>query len=251
MWSTPRWDNVSLLFLLSQWWKLWLALLMVPALIGTGCGRSAPPVGIPLATPAPQATPTVVAPSHHAIVSMPVDDSPEVAAPRFSASLDVGIGDPPVRLELPSIEADIDVVELGWHTVEAENGQRYAEWDVAEFAAGWHKNSVLPGQTGNVVMSGHNNIKGAVFRELDKLEEGDLAHVWAGGHRISYRVDKVMIVPEKFASPEQRAENNLWIGPFNDDRLTLVSCWPRDGNTHRVIVVAHEIDEGAAETAAQ
>jgi sortase (surface protein transpeptidase) len=52
-------------------------------------------------------------------------------------------------------------------------------------------------------------------------------------------VDKVMIVPEKYATMDQRKENAQWIGAFDDDRLTLVSCWPRDDNTHRIIVVAH------------
>ena len=29
--------------------------------------------------------------------------------------------------------------------------------------------------------------------------------------------------------------------------LTLVSCWPRDDNSHRIIAVAHRIDDGSGE----
>ena len=88
-------------------------------------------------------------------------------------------------------------------------------------------------------MSGHNNIAGAVFRELDQLKQGNEMFVYAGNTRHTYVIDKVLIVPDKLATPEQRRENAKWIGDFDDDRLTLVSCWPRDDNTHRIIVVGH------------
>ena len=79
---------------------------------------------------------------------------------------------------------------------------------------------------------------GAVFRELDQLRRGDDITVWAQGESQDYAVHDVLIVPEKYATPDQRSDNAHWIGSFNDNRLTLVSCWPRDDNTHRIIVVA-------------
>jgi sortase A len=145
----------------------------------------------------------------------------------------------PDRLVIPAIQLDTTVVELGWSAKQDQEGQVFGEWDVADFAAGWHKNSVRLGEQGNVVLSGHNNILGAVFRELDQLKQGDKATIYAGGIRFTYDIDEVMIVPEKYAKPEQRKENARWIGPFPDNRLTLVSCWPRDNNTHRIIVIAH------------
>lgn len=145
----------------------------------------------------------------------------------------------PDRIVLPAIETDIPVVELGWSSAQNQEGQIFSEWDVAEYAAGWHKNSARLGEGGNVVMSGHNNILGSVFRELDQLKRGDAITVWSGSQAFEYQIDQVMIVPEKYASPEQRKDNTKWIGPFDDNRLTLVSCWPRDDNTHRIIVVAH------------
>ena len=145
----------------------------------------------------------------------------------------------PDRIVLPDIAIDIPVVELGWSSTQNQEGQIFSEWDVAEYAAGWHKNSARLGEGGNVVMSGHNNILGSVFRELDQLKRGDPITVWAGGQSFDYQIDQVLIVPETYASPEQRKDNTKWIGPFDDNRLTLVSCWPRDDNTHRIIVVAH------------
>jgi sortase A len=145
----------------------------------------------------------------------------------------------PERLVIPAIDLDTPVVELGWSTAQNQAGAVFSEWEVAEYAAGWHKNSARLGEPGNMVMSGHNNILGAVFRELDQLRRGETIIVAAEEVQQRYVIDQVMIVPEKHASLEQRKANARWMGQFDDDRLTLVSCWPRDDNTHRVIVVAY------------
>lgn len=167
--------------------------------------------------------------------------APALAAPPLAAKPTAAVSRSrlPDRLEIPTIKVDIPVVELGWSRKTDRAGQIFSEWDVAEYAAGWHKNSALPGGPGNVVMSGHNNILGAVFRELDQLKRDDPITVWVGTRRYDYQVDQVVVVPDKSISEEQRLENARWIGDFDDDRLTLVSCWPRNNNTHRIIVVAH------------
>lgn len=144
----------------------------------------------------------------------------------------------PSRLVVPSIKLDTPVVELGWSTKKDAAGAVFSEWDVADYAAGWHKNSSLPNEAGNIVLSGHNNIRGAVFRELDQLKRGDELVLYAGGQEYAYTVDEVLIVPEKFATEQQRLDNVRYIQETEDDRLTLVSCWPRNDNTHRIIVVA-------------
>lgn len=191
-------------------------LLLVGGMLLNGCGGSTATGSTALAQDAEPAPPV---------------NAPPLAHPPVAKAL-------PDRLVLPAIQIDIPVVELGWSTKQ-QDGQIFSEWDVAEYAAGWHRNSARLGEGGNIVMSGHNNILGSVFRELDQLKRGDEITVWSGSQSFVYQVDKVMIVPEKYATPEQRRENAQWIAPFADDRLTLVSCWPRDDNTHRIIVVAH------------
>lgn len=153
----------------------------------------------------------------------------------------------PSRLVIPAIKADMQVVELGWSKKKDASGAIFSEWDVAEYAAGWHKNSALPGEPGNIVLSGHNNIKGAVFRELDQLKRGDEIQLYAGSRIYLYRVDEVLIVPEKYVSEQQRRENARYIQPTPDDRLTLVSCWPRNDNTHRIIVIARPANRADAQ----
>jgi sortase A len=188
----------------------------------TGCALAVVGCGRPLAEAA-QSTVGILSAPPVAVKPHPVNDD---------------TGHLPDRLEIPAIDIDIPVVELGWSHTEGFDGQIFSEWDVAAYAAGWHKNSALPGEGGNVVMSGHNNILGAVFRELDQLKRGDAVTVWAGTSVYNYAVDQVVVLPDKSVSEEQRLANTRWIGDFEDDRLTLVSCWPRNNNTHRIVVVA-------------
>jgi sortase A len=71
----------------------------------------------------------------------------------------------PTRIIIKSAGIDTSVVPVGWSILE-QNGRKFSVWDVADFAAGWHETSAFPGQPGNTVLAGHNNVKGEVFRYL-------------------------------------------------------------------------------------
>lgn len=145
----------------------------------------------------------------------------------------------PVRLAAAAIGLDTQVKPLGWRQV-VEDNQDVSIWQMVENAAGWHLNSVVPGQLGNAVISGHNNIGGSIFRNLHRLQPGDAITVWTNeGAELTYTVDNVQIVKEKYASAAQREANAQAISATSDERLTLITCWPAYSNTHRVIVVAH------------
>jgi sortase (surface protein transpeptidase) len=53
-----------------------------------------------------------------------------------------------------------------------------------------------------------------------------------------YRVEMNLILKERFQPVEVRLQNAAWILPSQDERLTLISCWPYESNTHRVVIVA-------------
>jgi len=144
---------------------------------------------------------------------------------------------PPTRLVAPSINLDTPVVETGWVQVE-KDGVVNNVWVVADYAAGWHQNSSLPGEGGNIVLSGHHNIKGEVFRYIVELEVGDTVSLFVGDQQYDYVVNDKFIVKDKGEPDSVRRANAKWIGPFNEERLTLVTCWPYNNNTHRVIVIA-------------
>lgn len=180
----------------------------------------------PTFTPAPMPT-FVPSPMLTRIPSVPISTS----SARIPAS------SPPTRIVAPAIGLDAKVVEVGWETVEKE-GRLVTVWEAANYAAGFHKSSAYPGCGGNIVISGHHNIKGEVFRYAVDLEPGDEVLLYVGEVEYRYIVEKNFILREEGVSEEQRRENAKWIGPFPDERLTLVTCWPYTGRTHRVIVIA-------------
>ncbi len=147
------------------------------------------------------------------------------------------------RIVAESIELDSDVVEVGWTQV-VQNGVIANVWTVADYAAGWHRNSALPGQGDNIVFSAHHNIKGEVFRYMVDLEPGDVVTLFDDDQAYDYIVEDKFIVKDKGEPEAVRRENAKWIGPFNEERLTLVTCWPYNTNTHRLIVIAKPVGEG-------
>jgi sortase A len=147
--------------------------------------------------------------------------------------------DPPSRIVAPDIKLDADVVPMNWEMVD-RRGVMVSEWVVPANAAGWHANSALPGNGENVVLSGHNNIDGKVFRYLVDLEPGNKVTLYAGGVAYDYTVSEKYILKEAGMPFDVRQRNAQWIMPAGEERLTLVTCWPYEwpGNSHRVIVVA-------------
>jgi sortase A len=107
-----------------------------------------------------------------------------------------------------------------------------------EYAAGWHEGSAPLGVAGNTVLSGHHNAYEEVFANLVDLEAGDEVIMLSRGKEFFYTIVNKMILPEKDESLETRLENARWILPSKDERLTLVTCWPADSNSHRLILVA-------------
>ncbi len=144
---------------------------------------------------------------------------------------------PLTRLVAESIDMDTPVIGIGWTEVDYK-GEPLRVWTVADNAAGWHKNSSLPGQGGNIVLSGHHNIKGEVFRYIVDLEIGDTLILYVGEQPFEYVISDKFIVKDRGEPEEVRLANARWIGPFEEERVTLVTCWPYNSNTHRVIVIA-------------
>lgn len=172
------------------------------------------------------------------LVEEPADAA---AAPEATAAPDNAPAISPItRIVAESIRLDAPVVAVGW-TTEMINGVPVNIWTVADYAAGWHKNSALPGQGGNIVLSGHHNINGEVFRYTIDLNVGDVVTLYEGDQTYKYAVVDKFIVKDKGEPDAIRRENAKWIGPFNEERLTLVTCWPYTNNTHRAIVIAKPV----------
>jgi sortase A len=144
----------------------------------------------------------------------------------------------PTRLLIPAIGLDAPVVEIGWDAGEVNDAQ-VSVWNVPKyFAAGWHKTSAPPGRVGNTVLNGHHNIHGEVFRDLIKLKAGDQIFLYVGATEYAYSVTELHLLEEKGRPVEERMQNAQWIAETEDERLTLVTCWPYTNNTHRLVIVA-------------
>jgi sortase A len=201
------------------------------------------PVQVPTGTPGPAPTRGVRAntrPSTRS--SLPVTQK----APLQPTPTPLPTLYPPDRLVIPTIKLDSAVVPIGWTMVE-QDGQTSRVWTVADDVVGWHKTSALPSSLGNVVLNGHHNIKGEVFRYLVDLEVGDRVIVYARERVFYYAVTEKHILKEKGEPIEVRQQNASWMGPTGDERVTMITCWPYTNNTHRLIVVAKPIASLALE----
>ncbi|MEE8456781.1 MAG: class E sortase [Acidimicrobiia bacterium] len=87
-----------------------------------------------------------------------------------------------------------------------------------------------PGESGNVVLAGHRATKTKPFRDLDKLNLGDLVFMTNGrGFEVIYRVSDTYIVDP----------NDLWItydGPTPS--VTMFACHPKGSARYRIVVNA-------------
>jgi LPXTG-site transpeptidase (sortase) family protein len=148
------------------------------------------------------------------------------------------------RLEIAAIGVEAPIKTVGQVQLE-EDGRPYYQWQVpSAYAVGWHVTSAAPGSAGNTVMNGHNNVHGAVFRDLVELELGDEITLYENGQTHHYLVAHREVLEEKDQPLDVRLDNAKWMLPTSDERLTLITCWPNTGATHRVIVVATPVDGG-------
>lgn len=124
------------------------------------------------------------------LVTIAHADEPETA----TAVRRVSTGSLPTRIVVPSAAVDAPISEVG---VVVVNG--HAKWETAWRAAGHHIDSALPGQPGNMVITGHVSVADrknlAVFSQLNNVAAGDIVEVYAGDEVFRYSVDRVVVVP--------------------------------------------------------
>jgi LPXTG-site transpeptidase (sortase) family protein len=161
-------------------------------------------------------------------------------APRPTGGRIVEPGDPgiPVRIIIPSVGIDAPVIPSKSRKI-LIHADVFEQWVAPDkFAAGWITASALLGEKGNTVISGHHNDFGEVFGRLVDVNVGDTILVFSDEKILSYKVTNRMILQEVDVPDDTRIQNARWIGHSDDERLTLVTCWPADSNTHRLILVA-------------
>jgi sortase A len=122
-----------------------------------------------------------------------------------------------VRIQIPAIGIDAPIVQGdGWEQLKKGVGQ--------------HIGTPNPGQKGNIVLSAHNDVFGEIFRELDKLKEGDQIIVFNNQRAFTYVIRQTQIV-----EPTQVEV----MAPTQKPVVTLISCYPYLVNNKRIVINAY------------
>jgi sortase (surface protein transpeptidase) len=178
-------------------------------------------------------------------------DQPRPVVPTPTASPEL-----PARLVIPDLKIDTEVVEMGWEVINTASGAQ-SEWIIPKNAAGHHINSATMDQSGNLVISGHNNIDGKVFEAIslawddatrarvddftdrsDILTGRKIQLYTATGRPADYIITDFLRLRDSGVSIAQRMQNARFVAPTDESQLTLVTCWPPWSNTHRLVLIA-------------
>jgi sortase A len=120
------------------------------------------------------------------------------------------------RIQIPAINIDAPVVQGdGWEQMKKGVGQ--------------HIGTADPGQSGNLVLSAHNDVFGELFRDLDKLKEGDQVVVYTAVRAYTYVITGTQIVDPTRVDVMAATKNST---------LTLISCYPYRVDNKRIVVTA-------------
>jgi sortase A len=103
---------------------------------------------------------------------------------------------------------------------------------------GHYVGTAIPGQVGNFAVAGHRATHGQPFAYLDQVEVGDALYVETARHWYTYIVDKtflvdptdVWVIDPVPGKPKAIPKKRL---------ITLTTCDPRWGHTHRLIIEGH------------
>ena len=229
-----------------------------------------PPTTVPPTTIAPTATPVAPAPTVTAAppspepllptaTSVPAEAAAATAPPPAATAVPSAtpvLASVPVRLVIPDLKIDVPVVEMGWRVVQTADGPR-SDWVIPKNEAGHHINSALLGDADNVVISGHNNIYGEVFKPIsfawdnasrvqvdsftdrsDLLNGRTIELFDAAGQEFKYTIAAFYRLKDTGVSAEQRIANGRFMEPTDQAQVTIITCWPPTSNTHRLVVVA-------------
>jgi len=179
--------------------------------------------------PAPSPTPlisAVVLPSGHTPPTSPGGAQPNLAEiPENLRPLVQAL--PPIVIPTPSpkqaIRMIISAINIDAPVVQGDS------WEQLKKGIAQHIGTGDPGQSGNMVVSAHNDIFGELFRELDRLKPGDEVQVFTASQKFTYRISGTRLV--------QPTDVNV-MNPTVSPTLTLISCYPYLVDTQRIIVFA-------------
>jgi LPXTG-site transpeptidase (sortase) family protein len=129
------------------------------------------------------------------------------------------------RVVVESVGIDSEVRSVGY----SFNSGRL-QYDVPRVEAGQYVGTAAPGDAGNTVIGGHVANRGgsAVFEHLPGVKAGDVIQVYSGDRLFRYSVTEIKVVA---------AEATAVMGQTHDATLTLITCFPGQDYSERLVVV--------------
>ena len=179
---------------------------------------STPMFSLPPATPLPTLTPTPI---------------PTATPPPL----------PAIRIAIPAIELNTRIEDIYPSESSTTTGLVHLSWEPIAYAVGHYNTSGNPGEGQNIVLTGHNNMLGEVFRDLDQLSPGDQVTLFTDEKSFEYKVQKKFIVPYTGVEEEGDAALQAYASPQSSEMVTLISCWPYYTNFHRIVIIAVPVSE--------
>lgn len=144
-------------------------------------------------------------------------------------------------ISIPSLNIVGTVIPVGWRVdFSGDLSGGNFEWDSPGGDVGWVITSALPDQPGNIILYGHNNIYGKIFKDLYDIKEGDVIKLATQTTVWEYRTRYILLLPVSGVDDNQVKQYQKYLQPTADARVTIISCWPPFSNTHRVVVIAQK-----------
>ncbi|MFD4027777.1 class E sortase [Streptomyces sp. NPDC058576] len=160
---------------------------------------------------------------------------PAAPAPAPSATPAPTPDPAPYRDGKPFATMHIPRLGSGWEWPVLEN----TEVTTLQKGLGHYSGTARPGDTGNFAVAGHRRTYGDPFKDFPELRPGDAVVVNDGTTWFTYRIVKTpyRTVPTDTAvvDPVPRGSGFEGAGRY----LTLTTCEPEWGSSHRLIVWAH------------
>jgi sortase A len=206
---------------------LYVIYLLIGAVQETNAPSSTPVAGLPSPT-APALIDLVLLPDGHMPPNAAGESSPDeaggipdnlkdIVAHLTPLPIPTAGPEQPRLIEIPAINVRAQVVQ--------GDG-----WEQLKKGVGHHPGTANPGEKGNMVLTGHDDVYGEIFRYLYKLKKGDTIVVETASQRYTY----VVATDPRAVAPTEVSV----MAPSRDATLTLITCHPYLIDTQRLIVVA-------------
>jgi LPXTG-site transpeptidase (sortase) family protein len=128
--------------------------------------------------------------------------------------------EPPTRMVIPRIGVNSPV---------AQTAPVGGVWNVVDWEVGHLSTTPNPGGAGNGAYSGHDDIKGEVFKRLGELHPGDSILLYTRDRVYTYVVTRQLAVDPSDVSV---------LAPTARPTISLISCTPYWVDTQRLVVQA-------------